>query len=55
MEVGRGEEETGFMTRTWLLGMLPLPWSEVKFLGFTTYGGELMEYKILDPSDFVGV
>ena len=61
IEVGRGEEETAFMPRTWLLGLQPLPWSEVKFLGLTTWNDpgnkrdhKLIEYKLLQPGNFGG-
>ena len=48
--VGAGEAEASLLSRTWLLGTEPQPWSDIRYIGFTTWGNQRMEYKIIYPS-----
>ena len=37
MEVGRDEETSAFLSRTWMVGSEPVPWADVRYVGFTSY------------------
>ena len=54
LEVGRGEDDKAFMSRTWLVGSEPLPWSKVRYVGFSSYRANhdpsFNEMKFISPS-----
>ena len=52
IDVGRDEDTKAFMSRTWLLTTKPLPWSDVRYVGFTGYGS-LVEMKFIEPSNII--
>ena len=57
IEVGRDEESTAFMSRTWMVGLEPIPWSDIRYVGFTSYRGSgdksMTEMKFLTPSNIL--
>ena len=57
MEVGKAEESKAFMSRTWLLGFEPIPWSEVRYVGFSSWrpGNDpsFTEIKFINPSNIL--
>ena len=50
IEVGRDEESTAFMSRTWFVGSEPIPWSDISYVGFSSYFS-LTEVKFITPSN----
>ena len=57
IEVGKAEESAAFMSRTWLLGSEPVPWSDVRYVGFSSWrpGNDLSfnEIKFINPSNIL--
>ena len=57
MEVGRDEETSAFLSRTWMVGSEPLPWADVRYVGFTSYrpGNDwsFTEIKFINPSNML--
>ena len=57
MEVGRDEESTAFMSRTWMVGLEPISWTDIRYIGFTTwrdsYVESMTEMKFITPSNIL--
>ena len=56
IEVGRDEESTAFVSRTWMVGLEPIPWSDIRYVGFTTwraYVESMTEMKFITPSNIL--
>ena len=57
IDVGKAEETAAFMTRTWVIGSEPLPWSDVRYVGFSSwradYDPSFNEIKFINPSNIL--